>query len=1317
MGCSAIHGCYLILLAAVALVDSGGVWIVEHHHQRQETVTKFDSIDDLLCSVLNKSVPIQSNTSIRFSPGNHLLTLSVNPSLRITDISNLSILVGSPNLTHGFREAKVACHATFGLSFLNVHDLHISGLTFEGCGAPSLLSLGYSQTVNAVIEVNISSDVTLDHVSIQRSLGVGLLLLNVRANLSLSSVNLTDNFVNCFVKYEHISEPECFNNFEVNAANTSIYLLDSTIAYGNSCFDSPRCDATTSGLTLVFNQILYGVDVHVSNVLLQDNAGGGNIMLYSTSCSLTRLINFTNVTSMFSSLSKFTKQSSYGLRYNEIQCSCKAPVLHRILISQSLFNRSCLSAKLHDNLGLAAGVTYTTLHLKHTNISHGNCTALELYNISSVILESVEVSNNGGAFSLQVANTLRLQRRYYNITFCGLCIFNNNTGGISIKGDYVRLLHSTHLRFAEKSTTVISNNAVLDQIGKQYGATMYISDAVLEFEEASHTKFVNNSALLSGGITAIRSQMWFLTNLSLEFIGNTGHYGGGIGMYEKSELIFYNSSATIEFRNNSALNYGGGLYVDDSSYLERISNQYIATYFSLYCCFPSLNFYYNTAHLGGSSVYGGWIDWVNNRSMFLVPHSISQFIHITPHDGDLSPIASRPTRVCLCSQGKPDCSKSNRTIELFPGDTLNVSVVAIGQKNGTVVSTVVADFCNQSVGVKLKQLERIQIVEQSCTKLQYTPLSSRPSEALKLTVSNRQSLRFADKTIKDLLKNPKYKLQFTDLVIDIKFKACPFGFKLNATAGLCTCQSLSLPSTIDLYCNPNQFHMFRKELTWVGEYSLPANKDNNLSYNSGKVVIFGLCPYGYCDVHEMAVNLTMLDEQCRFNRSGILCGQCQQNLSRVFGSFSCKDCSNTRTIRVVIGYAFCGVALIALLFILNLTISVGTIDSLVFYANIAMANHISSFFPEQFSSSFLYKFISLLNMDSGTESCFYDGMSTYTLSWILFVFPFYIWLLVVIIIAVSHYSSRASRLFGKNAVQVLATLFLLSYAKLLKITISTSAFAFTKIYLMNGTVQHVWLLDGNLPYMSKKHAPLFVATLLLLVFICVPYATTLTFVQWLQRYTHKRILRWMLLLKPFIDAHTGPYKDKHRYWPGFLLFVRAGTFYLFALNSRTNQRVNAALVTAITLCLIFYLLFIRGAYKSRILNMIEIAFLLNLCVLSMSSFFQEIFNKPDLHLSLYVAYVSVGSAFVYTCLVIIYHTAVRFNTTPLGSWMRETILPIICSTVKGKFSYVKLIGSLVSDDEYESSASEVRSPQSSNHGVTHSSLVLRVDEPLLLGSY
>ena len=60
----------------------------------------------------------------------------------------------------------------------------------------------------------------------------------------------------------------------------------------------------------------------------------------------------------------------------------------------------------------------------------------------------------------------------------------------------------------------------------------------------------------------------------------------------------------------------------------------------------------------------------------------------------------------------------------------------------------------------------------------------------------------------------------------------------------------------------------------------------------------------------------------------------------------------------------------------------------------------------------------------------------------------------------SHCSLRLSKYLGTNPVSVLATLFLLSYAKLLRTIIS--AFRSTFLEYPDGSQVSVWLFDGNI---------------------------------------------------------------------------------------------------------------------------------------------------------------------------------------------------------------------------------------------------------------
>ena len=146
----------------------------------------------------------------------------------------------------------------------------------------------------------------------------------------------------------------------------------------------------------------------------------------------------------------------------------------------------------------------------------------------------------------------------------------------------------------------------------------------------------------------------------------------------------------------------------------------------------------------------------------------------------------------------------------------------------------------------------------------------------------------------------------------------------------------------------------------------------------------------------------------------------------------------------------------------------GTLSGLVFYANIVGVNR-SILLPVE-STNGLSIFIAWLNLDFGIETCFYNGMDVYSKTWLQFVFPMYIWVLVGLMILVSNYSHRFAKLLGNNPVSVLATLILLSYTKILRTLIAVFYITYLEYPTYN---RGVWLYDANIDYLSwQTHSTL-----------------------------------------------------------------------------------------------------------------------------------------------------------------------------------------------------------------------------------------------------
>ena len=152
-----------------------------------------------------------------------------------------------------------------------------------------------------------------------------------------------------------------------------------------------------------------------------------------------------------------------------------------------------------------------------------------------------------------------------------------------------------------------------------------------------------------------------------------------------------------------------------------------------------------------------------------------------------------------------------------------------------------------------------------------------------------------------------------------------------------------------------------------------------LKNDNGTVVASEHCLFDYCDKKDTNVTLRFPDSQCNYNHTGTLCGGCQPGLSLALGRVQCMPCSN-KYLALLIPFALAGPALVFFIKLLDLTISQGTINGLIFYANIVKANEYM--YLPQGQTNPLTLFIAWLNLDLGVETCFFHGMTAYTKTWL-----------------------------------------------------------------------------------------------------------------------------------------------------------------------------------------------------------------------------------------------------------------------------------------------------------------------------------------------
>ena len=170
----------------------------------------------------------------------------------------------------------------------------------------------------------------------------------------------------------------------------------------------------------------------------------------------------------------------------------------------------------------------------------------------------------------------------------------------------------------------------------------------------------------------------------------------------------------------------------------------------------------------------------------------------------------------------------------------------------------------------------------------------------------------------------------------------------------------------------------------------------------------------------------------------------------------------------------------------------------------------------------VYTFILLANLDLGIQTCFFNGMDDYAKMCLQLAFPFYLIFIATFIIITSRYSTTIQRLTARRALPVLATLFLLSYTKILCIVSSVMFFYSTITHLPSKHTTLVWSVDANVPLFGVRFTLLFIVCLILFL-ILVPFNVILLFTRTLSRF------RFVNKFKPLLDAYQGPYKNKFYY--------------------------------------------------------------------------------------------------------------------------------------------------------------------------------------------
>ena len=143
--------------------------------------------------------------------------------------------------------------------------------------------------------------------------------------------------------------------------------------------------------------------------------------------------------------------------------------------------------------------------------------------------------------------------------------------------------------------------------------------------------------------------------------------------------------------------------------------------------------------------------------------------------------------------------------------------------------------------------------------------------------------------------------------------------------------------------------------------------------------------------------------------------------------------------------------------------------------------HSSRVFPSTYGAPWVL--VSLCNLDLGFEVCFYNGMTSYAATWLSFIFPAYVLLIVAAMAFASRYYQVIEKITRRRAIPVIATVYLFSYSK----SHFVDCFHTTEVYhLYAENKEFYWDVDSSVPLFGLQFSLLFVFCLIIFLFLIIP---------------------------------------------------------------------------------------------------------------------------------------------------------------------------------------------------------------------------------------
>ena len=1139
-----------------------------------------------LDSILNGNVSSHTKYSLR--PGTHC----VKNFSYVQDLSNVTFSGNSSDL--GL--VRVTCMEGVGLAFINISGLSFEGMTVASCGLPGDERLDvfearlrnytdfffniYRSDVFAMV-VGLTSNFKLSHFALNDTDGLGLLAVNLQsaviehANFSynhplhcfeLPSGNSTLNFTASnqvgggamFLYHTYWAGPVedlallsiQNSTFQNNSYCGLAAVIEVYYSYSSIAQDIGYALGAGGGLSVMLAQQNFYVNVTVDSSQFRNNTsrygGGAHIAMFGGVYN--NNMTFTNCT--------FFKNGLEGYIVTELSYATTAAALYFI---------KDLSHPTTQSFTQVEQFAPNTLFLQNCNITANRASSAGALLIQSLYSTSTPVSSTS-----------------HDMVIFDSCTISENE---ALLGAAIYMVEAKQSG-AQPGLSVVLRNVVFKKNRILYetpGSVLTLSktasSAAIEAQAINIT--IEGESLISENYaTALRavSSLLYLGD-RVVFCNNSGSFGGAMHLVSSTYLILKNNSYA-RFENNTGAVQGGAFYINLLANLPDLYYQDCFLYFNeidILCYAPAicpnveeldikLDLIDNKSPIG-SLMFGSTLDtcpwsfdlkkdYGDRPVLDIMYYNLSYMFNFSTPPDTITAVTTPTTKLVISN------SDPSSPFNVIPGELFQLNVTGY-------------DRLNQSTPVVLSSKPSDDSLNIS-SSLGYSDFTFVPGST---SVLSPMIVTGVENTT-----NVSIFLYSTDSFTQAQFQVN----LLNCTAGFYydgyQCQCDSRLSKFRIKCNSSSMTLTVPNSAWVGPGP------------NGQLMVYD-CISDYCGLGEHKVKPPDFDVQCHpsFSRTGILCGGCEEGYGTVLGSHRCLKCNNSG-IALILFFAIAGILIVFAISFLRITVTDGYLNTILFYCNI-----VSVYIPllnsnERISAMFFM--ISWFNLDFGIEHCLYEGMTSLAHVSLQFVFPAYLYFIMLVIMIVAKRSGKLSRIISNaqfSPSKLFATLLLMSYTSLLETCLEV--LGVVKVTTLDGTGYTLWRTDPNQQYFRGAHIPLGIVSIAMLLFFIFPAPFLLMF----PSVTFST--RLGLKMKPIFDAFWAPFRTRLRFYVGVRLLLRVIPYAFVYL---LPHPVNIMLLGLFSLSVLFFQVLI-WPFEGFMRNAFDFFFLSNIIVLCIGALYFEIF--------------------------------------------------------------------------------------------------------------